>query len=581
MIAEVVFDLPLHRSFSYALPTGMALHRGQRVRAPLRGRSRVGVVVELRYGEEAGLVSVERPVEAVPVLSSAALELGRWAADESLSSWGSTLLALLPPPARRAAEVVAPPTEPRSARATPPELWVGADREARLVRRLTGDADSTLLITANKASAERWATRLDAARLDSGAPEAARRAAWFAAARGRARVVVGTRSALLAPLPPPATLVLLDEHDPAHKPPGAPRLHSRDLLMRRAELEGSRLLMLSATPSVEAWWRTQGHRATPSARESWPEVVTADTRGILRNHPLTLPLTRAIEDVTRRGRRMVLIVTRRAATLICVDCGGLLRCPQCGVPLAFLRAQRTLACRLCAKTEPATDRCPNCGGHRLSPLGWDAERVEAAVRKRFPRLSVSRTDPRAQVIIGTPPVLSAVEAGGIGGVGIVALDNILGLPDFRGGERAFQLVWDAAETAGGGGRVVIQTLHPAHYAIEAVKAHDLGAFYDHELELRAGLGYPPFRRLCVISARSPRQSEAQALAAECARQLADIAGVTVYPPAPLGGAGARSTRWQLVAKGPGDLPRLIGPALSPFVERRRRGGVVEVEMDPV
>ena len=116
---------------------------------------------------------------------------------------------------------------------------------------------------------------------------------------------MGTRSALLVPLPPPATLVLLDEHDPAHKPPGAPRIHSRELLVRRAAIEGSRLLLLSATPSAESWWRADDHQYRRRAHDAdpWPEIVTGDTRGILRNHPLTLPLTRAIEDTARQAAR--------------------------------------------------------------------------------------------------------------------------------------------------------------------------------------------------------------------------------------------------------------------------------------
>ena len=109
---------------------------------------------------------------------------------------------------------------------------------------------------------------------------------------------------------------------------------------------------------------------------TWPEIVTADTRRILRNHPLTLPLTRAIEDVIRRGLRAALVVSRRAASLICAECGTLLRCPDCGVPFAYSRAARALSCQLCARAAPMPDRCPGCGGHKLSPLGWDAERVE-------------------------------------------------------------------------------------------------------------------------------------------------------------------------------------------------------------
>src|SRR6266542_3738431 len=149
-------------------------------------------------------------------------------------------------------------------------------------------------------------------------------------------------------------------------------------------LEGSRLVLLSATPSVESWWRADAQQAIRGDLEetSWPEVVTADTRGILRNHPLALPLTRAIDDMTRAGRRVALIVTRRAAALLCAECG---------VPLGYSRGARALGCGLCARTAPLPERCPGCGGHRLSPYGWDPERVEAAVARRFPKLTVSGT----------------------------------------------------------------------------------------------------------------------------------------------------------------------------------------------
>jgi primosomal protein N' (replication factor Y) len=584
VIADVVFDLPRQQPFSYAVPPGLTLQRGQRVSAPLHGRTRVGVVVALRDTERSGLKAIERAVESVPILSAAGLELGRWAAEESLSSWGSTLLAFLPPVAGRGADVVAPPSAPHQSPASPAELWVGARRKAQLVQELRDGAGSALVIAPDREGAARWAAWLDATRLDSGAPDSVRRAAWFAAARGRARITVGTRSALLTPLPPPATLVLLDEHEAAHKPPGPPRIHSRDLLGHRAMLEGSRLLLLSTTPSVESWWRAESRHAIREDLEaaSEPEIIMADTRGILRNHPLTLPLTRSIEDTTRRGRRVLLVATRRIGALICTECGNLFRCVDCGVPLGFSRETKMLTCRLCARTEPLPDHCAHCGGHRLSPLGWDPERVEAAVSKRFPKLTVSRADLRAQVVVGTPAALRRFPPGRLGCVGIVALDGLLSMPDFRGGERAFQLLWASAGAVAPDGRLVIQTLHPDHYAVQAVKDRDRRSFYTQELQLRGDLGYPPFRRICVVSVRARGESEARARLAECAETLHGIAGLTVYPPGPIAASGTRTGRWQFVIKGPTDLPRLIGPSLAPYLERgRRAGAVVEVEMDPV
>jgi len=584
VIADVVFDLPRQQPFSYVIPEGMSLQRGQRVRAPLHGRARIGVVVALRDLAVPGLKPIERAMDSVPILSEAALELGRWTAEESLSSWGSTLLAFLPPLAGRHGDVVAPAPDLGSGSGAPAvEVWVGATREARLVARLRDGAGSALVIAPDRECAARWAVRLDATRLDSDATDSVRRVAWFAAARGRARITVGTRSALLTPLPPPATLVLLDEHEAAHKPPGAPRMHSRDVLRQRAMLEGSQLLLASATPSVESWWRGETQHAIREDLEpaSGAEIITADTRGILRHHPLTLPLTRGIDEMTRRGRRVLVIASRRVGALICPECGGLLRCRDCGVPLGFARDSKALSCRLCARREALPERCPQCAGHRLSPFGWDPERIQAAISRRFPRLLVSRTDPRAQVVVGTAAMLRQFAPGRLGCVGIVALDSLLSLPDFRGGERAFQLAWAAAESLGPNGRLIIQTLHPEHYAVQAVKDRDRRSFYKEELSLRAELGYPPYRRICVVSVRAHGATAAHARLEDCAAALLGIGGLTVYPPAPVGAAPAETGRWRFVIKGPAELPRLIAPALAPFMERRRRGAMIEVEMDPV
>jgi primosomal protein N' (replication factor Y) (superfamily II helicase) len=588
MIADVVFDVPVDRPFSYACPEDLHLTPGQRVKAPLGGRgTRVGLVVALRGGDAAGLRPIQRAVEGAPILSAGGLELGRWIADESLSSWGSTLLALLPPPPRsKRAEVLAPPPAlARGSAAPTPELWMDAAREERLAAAVGQAPGGVLVIAPDTGSAARWARRLDAARLDSGVGPAERRTAWFAAARGRARVVVGTRGALLVPLSPPATLVQIDEHDSAHKPPGPPRAHSRDILLRRATLDASRLIMLSGAPSAEAWQMAEAGCVTRAAGApaTGPEVIAADTRGILRNHPLTLPLTRAIETMSRAGRDVALIVSRSGGALGCNDCGAVLRCPECGVALQLRRDRRGIACRLCARKEPPPDRCPGCGGHRMDPFGWDAERVEASVRRRFPRLTVSRSDAGAQVQIGTPMLLRAQRTRPWGAVGFVWFDGFLRAPDFRAGERAFQLLWTAAEAVGAGGRLIVQTLHPDHYAVAAVRDRDRDAFYRQELEFRSELGYPPFRRLCHVSARGKTAAGATTLLEEATAALGGIEGLRVYPAMALGAPGAAAAaRMRSVVKGPEDLPRLIGPALRPFLERGRRShGVVEIEMDPV
>jgi primosomal protein N' (replication factor Y) len=401
--------------------------------------------------------------------------------------------------------------------------------------------------------------------------------------------VVGTRSALLAPLPPPATLVLVDEHDAAHKPPGAPRMHSRDILVERAGLEGSRLLLLSATPSVESWWHADSRRfrLDDAGPGPWPQVIAADTRGVLRHHPLTLPLTRAIEEMARRGRPTALIVTREAAGLGCEECGAALRCPDCGVALALSRVRQSLSCRLCSRCDPLPSVCPRCGGRRLSPFGWGVERVEASVRRRFPRLSVGRAggarpNAGAEVVVGTAALLRGRAPGSLGCVGFIALDGLLRIPDFRAGERAFAALWAAAEAVGPDGRVIAQTLHPEHHAVRAVTDQSRPAFYAPELRFRAELGYPPFRRLCLVSVLGRDAEDGRRLASQCQGRLAGIPGLTVYQAAPRGTPGARRPLWRFAVKGPAELPALLAGPLSPLLGGRRRGsGMVEVEMDPL
>jgi primosomal protein N' (replication factor Y) len=613
-IADVAFDVPLRHALSYAVPPGLALAPGQRVLAPLQGRPRVGIVLALREGSPEKLADVASALEPVPVLSRAMLDVGRWAAAEGLSAPGSALAAMLPPPPRRgAAEVVAPPPEPASSPAGEPALWTDVARHARLVDEAARAPGPVLVVAPDIESAARWAERLGAARLDSEAPDAARRAAWFGAMRGRPRVVVGTRSSLLVPLPSPALLAMLDEHDPAHKPPGAPRLHSRDLLRERARREGSRLLLLAGAPSVESWHRHgssgaavewRGAVGWRGAAEGEPsgyvvqserseaglgEIIPANTRGILRNHPLTLPLTRALEDASRGGGRVALVVSRESAALGCDECGEVIRCGDCGVPLGHSRVSPMLTCRLCGQTSATPAACPRCGGHRLSPFGWSPERVMTALRKRFPRLTATRggssrgrPDPRAQVLVGGAGVLRGLEPGSLAAVGFIALDGLLRVADFRAGERAFQALWAAAEAVGARGRVIVQTLHAGHYAIEAARARRRAAFYEPELRFRAELGYPPFRRLCAVAARGRADGDGRALLQECAALLRGIPDLTVYAPMPLGGPLGRRPWWRMLVKGPEHLPHLVEAPLRPLLERRRRPtGMIEIEVDPI
>ena len=544
MIADVAFDAPVDHPFSYRIPAGLAVAPGQRVWAPLRGAARLGMVVAVRDGAEAGLKPLARPADPAPVLGPRGLELVHWIAAQSLSSVGATCGALLPPPPVPPGED-APPGggSPRPAPAGTPELLVGGGREKRLLERIERAAGPVLVLAPDVEASARWAQRLArfgrVARLDSGVADDARAAAWRALADGATRLATGTRSALLAPLAPRATVALLDEQEAAHKPPGPPRIHTRDVLLERAARESLALVLTAATPSVETWWRADSGR------------LAAD------------------------------------------ECGDVVRCAACRIALAYSRAAATLVCRLCARPTPLPDTCPACRGRRLSPFGWGAERVEHAVRRRFPDARVARYDPdatrgargeaqraaatAADVVIGTRGALRLFGPAALGLAGFVAPDQLLRLPDFRAGERTFALLWAAAERVRPDGAVVVQSQNPTHYAFAALTRQDLPTFYRHELRFRAELGYPPFRRLAVVSARGAA-GDASRLGAALAAALAGAPGLTVYPPA----ADRRGRLVRLVVKGGAELPDLLRAALAEFRGGAAgRRGIMDVEVDPV
>jgi len=647
MIADVVFDAPVAHPFSYRVPPGWTVRPGQRVLAPLGGAERLGMVVALRDETNERLKPLLRLADSEPILSPAQLDLVHWIAAESLSSVGSTCAALLPPPfsldshrldssgrasgsaaalrlrtsspsgalpLRAARDAFArhpsvapgtaggnapahpepPPTAPR------PEVLVGAGRERRLLERIAAATGPLLVLAADVETSARWAERLGkldrVVRLDSGVPDAERHRAWAELAAGTARLATGTRSAVLAPLEAGATIALIDEHEATHKPPGPPRLHSRDIVLERAKREALGLVLTTPTPSVELWAAALGGHATLalSPPGPWPSIAIADTRGILRREPVTPVLARGVRETLAAGRRVLLLVSRLSSALACDECGAVVRCEACAIALAYARASAALACRLCGRSVPLPETCPACQGRRLTPFGWGAERVEHAVRRRFPNVAVARYDPdatrgaravaqraaaaAAAVVIGTRGALKLFGPGALGLVGFVTPDQLLRVPDFRAGERMCALLWAAAERVRSDGTLVIQTQHPTHYAFDAVARQDLAVFYKPELEFRSELGYPPFRRLAIVTVRAGSPADTERAAEGVAQALRAVPGTTVYPPA----ADRRQRVRRIVVKGPAELPRLLEPILAPWRARSaQRRGIIDVEVDPV
>jgi primosomal protein N' (replication factor Y) len=576
---------------------------GQRVRVPFRGRPRPAVVVACEPGTGESLEPLAAVLDSVPALTPAMLELARWVGVETASAWGEVLFRALPPGIRSGAPQALgalPPACPPG----PARLVTGRHREGRVERRVAetlAAGGGVLVLVPEIEQARSWATRLGtrlgepAWLITSAASSRERWAAWWACREGQARVAVGTRAAAWLPLAPLGLAVVLDEEDPAHKSPDAPRWHARDLALERVRREGGACLLASATPSLESWVaaRDGALAREADAGDSWP---TVERVALAADHAGEASLSPGLRDAARealgRGESVLLVLNRLgfARTLACADCGAVRRCGRCRLALVYHRETRALACRLCGRRVPAASLCGRCRGRRLQPLGWGTERLEAEAREAFPGAQVVRYDstvaPRdgeaartafrsraARVLVGTTMALRLAEETPVAVGALVLADTTLNVPDFRAAERTFQLGWRLAETIQAGGSAWLQSFLPEHPALVAVARGEPDLFYEQEWAERQELGYPPARRMARLLVEG---RDAVSLAEElAARGLA--AAATVLGPAPLAGA-----RVQLVLLGGPELPATVAGVIEPLRGRRRLGGTrLTVDIDPI
>jgi primosomal protein N' (replication factor Y) (superfamily II helicase) len=454
--------------------------------------------------------------------------------------------------------------------------------------------------------------------LHSGLSDAERHAEWLRLRRGEARICVGVRSAIFAPVQDLAVLVVDEEHDGSFKQDEGPGYHARDLAVVRAKYEDAVLVLGSATPSLETLDNARRGRyrtlSLPTRVDDrpLPAVELVDLSRLRRRTPGDLPgmlsprLLEAVEETLAAGQQSILFLNRRGfeTLVLCEACGAEARCTECAVSLTHHARRGVLLCHYCGHTEPVGGRCPACGGLRLG-VGVGTEQVEAAVRSLFPRARVARLDRDAvstaddtaavlarfanrelDVLVGTQMVTKGHDFPGVTLVGVVLADTALALPDFRAAERTFQLLAQVAGRAGRGadaGRVLVQTFNPRTPAVACAVSHDYAAFAEGELERRRSLGYPPFSRMMAVrvegsEAGARRTAEALAQAARPA-----LGGeVAMLGPAPAAIERLRGRhRWHLLfrADGPRSLFR-VHAALAPAALRPPGGAAIRFDMDP-
>jgi primosomal protein N' (replication factor Y) (superfamily II helicase) len=438
-----------------------------------------------------------------------------------------------------------------------------------------------------------------------------------------ARVVVGARSAVFAPLARPGLLVVDEEHDAAYKQEDGIRYNARDLAVVRARLARAVVVLASATPSAETDLaaREGRHRLLPLSSRPTPQplptVELVDLRARERprsGETLLSPEVRlALEANLAAGGQTLVFLNRRgfATWLQCPSCGATASCPECSVTLTWHRRAGALACHHCHYRRRPPRACEECGGPALEAFGVGTEQIEAMLQDCFPAATVDRMDrdaaqrPGAQrrilrdwhagdtdILVGTQMVSKGHDVPGVTLVIVLLADLSLNVPDFRAGERTFQLLVQVAGRAGRGavpGRVLVQTLRPEHPSLIAAKSHDHAAFIAGELERRRVLGYPPFARLTLLRIDGPDEARVERAAVRLAERLRAQAATlaagegTVLGPAPPPVARLRNRhRRQILLRSP-KVPELRALARSARAVEgalRRAGMRLVVDVDP-
>ncbi|MRS13190.1 MAG: primosomal protein N' [Actinobacteria bacterium] len=423
---------------------------------------------------------------------------------------------------------------------------------------------------------------------------------WQLALSGDVRVVVGARSALFAPLANVALVVIDEEHEPSYKQGQAPRYHAREVAERLCATRGAALVLGSATPSLESRYRADTRRYTRvgltrrvgGGRPPEMAVVDMTAEFAAGNRSIySRALHEALAGVAERSEKAVLFLNRRgfATFVLCRECGFVPECASCSVSLTYHEDTGSLECHHCGIRESLPTTCPRCGSAFLRKFGAGTERAESELARLFGELPIVRMDAdttsrkggheqalmrfealKSGVLLGTQMIAKGLDYPDVTLVGVLNADTSMHVPDFRAGERTYQLLEQVSGRAGRGtkpGKVIIQTYWPDHPAVRAVAERDSGLLYVPESADREALGYPPYGRLANVlysGAASDEVRTSAKAAAEAIRAVLppgwEVLGPAAAPIARLKG----KWRWHVLVKSPptGDLPRLVGDALE-------------------
>ena len=391
---------------------------------------------------------------------------------------------------------------------------------------------------------------------------------WEKVRKGRYKVVVGPRSALWLPYNSLGIIIVDEEHDTSYKQRDpAPRFHARDAAIYMASLYKCRVILGSATPSLESLYNVQQKKyAYASLKDRYlgvkmPSIEVAsakkaETKNKTGSSMLTPELEQAITEALQHKKQVILFQNRRgyAPFLQCTVCGWVAQCKNCAVSLTYHKSTDKMHCHYCGIKSAVLHACPACGSSSLANKSYGTEKIEEEVRRIYPEARIARMDVdsmrgknsmaqlleqlekrKIDILVGTQMVVKGLDFASVSLVGILSSDNLLSFPDFRVNERAFQLMEQVSGRAGradGEGRVIIQAYNVQHPVLQWVRDHDVAAFYRSEIKYREYFAYPPFSRLIKITFKQKDEVKAVAAAGMMANALLTVPGITVQGPGP-------------------------------------------------
>jgi primosomal protein N' (replication factor Y) (superfamily II helicase) len=618
-------------TYTYAVPEGMELVPGHRVWVPFGRRASAGYVVALHVEDPGIEVRAIERADAEPLLLPHQVELARAVAEHYWAPLIDCLKAMVPPRIRtgrssgegassrqtRHSKLLAHarprgPAEPGPTLTEEQARAVDTIRASRatLVRGVTGSGKTEIYLTAAADAlrqslrvlvlvpeitltpqlVERFSVRLGVpmAVLHSGLTDLERAQQWWRVRRGEVDLVIGSRSAVFAPVPRLGLVCLDEEGSSAFKQDRTPRYETGWVARRLAAATGARLVMGSATPSVTTYSEARGgglalaelHRRV---RGQPAEVELVDMREELRQGH-RMPLSRRLQEAVARAleaeEQVILFLNRRGAAtfVLCRECGRSIQCLGCSVSMVEHAELEGLSCHYCGYWRPPPTSCPYCGSLHIRSLGLGTQRLEGMVRRLWPDARVLRLDRdsvrgpdayvdiletfasrRADILVGTQLVARGLDLEAVTTVGVVDADLPLHFPDYRSAEVAFGLVTQVAGRAGRSGRaarVVVQTSNPDHYSLRRAQSGDYEAFYLDELPARQAFGFPPYQQLAVLTYANMDADRAAATARDASETLAAalvrerLEGVRLQGPSPAYIHRLRGEyRWQLTLRG--------------------------------